>query len=666
MTRATARPTVMVDDARVRVTQPVVVRPTLPRILRPGDAAEIGVLVDNLRAGAGELTLEVALDDPDGTLELRSPTTATLPIPAGGQVRIPIQVRARTTGTPRFIARARITPAQGEPQADAVALPLPIEPERTAIERVAVYGTLADDGAAVLPFAVPRDADPNFGGLTLAIGTTLLGELEDAARYLVDYPYGCVEQTSSSLLPLIPLRALNHSHALGIADTTEYVEAGVARLRSMQLPSGAFGYWPGAREPSVHGSAYATWVLGRAAAAGFRVPDKTLERARAYLRGVVEAWAEQAAPSRGRDIEIAFALASLAEAGEAPEAALTKLHERRLDLPSFARALLLLAIHHQDPSDPRAAAMLAELRSFIDEREASARIESATLWTWYWDSEVRSSALVLLAMLALEPEHPLVVKLARGLLDARRGGRWASTQENAYALLALADYAAVYEAEEPAFEGRIWLDRRVLARVEVAGRSPEFERAFTPIAALLAADPQDPDASRLILERAGVGRMYYRVGLDWAPTATDPPARAAGLRVARSLRAESGELAEGQPIPAGTLLAMDIELETRSELTHVAIEAPLPAGLEAIDMELGKGRAAMQIRGARGWFVSHQELRRDRAVVFADRLPPGTHVHTVWLRATVPGDYRMPAARAEMMYYPEVYGRTTATRVVVE
>jgi uncharacterized protein YfaS (alpha-2-macroglobulin family) len=274
--------------------------------------------------------------------------------------------------------------------------------------------------------------------------------------------------------------------------------------------------------------------------------------------------------------------------------------------------------------------------------------------------------MMLSAMLALDPQHVLVPKLARGLLDARRGGRWSNTQENAYALIALAEYARIYEADEPNFEGRVWLDRTAVAKVRVQGRSFAFEEGFTGMPALLEADKADPTASRLLLERAGIGRMYYRVGLEWASTATDLPARSEGLRIDRTIRDESGPIASGRPIPAGTLLAMDVVINTRSELTHVAIELPLPAGLEAIDMGLGKGTAAMRISGSVGRFVSHQELRRDRAVVFADRLAPGEHLHTVWLRATTPGEYVMPPASAEMMYYPEVYGRTASARISVD
>ncbi|MFV8755700.1 alpha-2-macroglobulin family protein [Nannocystaceae bacterium ST9] len=655
------------SDARVRVTRPVIVRAALPRIMRPGDTAEVGVLVDNLRAGAGEVEISVALHEAEGTLELLSPATATLAIAAGEQVRVPFQVRASKSGTPSFEARATVRPKQGKPEADAIRLPLPIEPERTLTDRVAVYGTLDDDGAALLPFELPDEIDPAFGGLSVSIGSSMLGGLEDAVAYLVEYPHGCLEQTSSSLLPLIPLGTLAGTYPLGITDTDAYVEVGIERLRTMQLPNGGFAYWPGGSEANRYGSAYATWVLGRANRAGYDVPVAMYDAALGYLAVEIDEWLTATAPTRGRDIEIALALAALAEIRAAPTAAIDKLHARRQGMPSFSKAMLLLAMHQQLPGDPRVKELLGELRSFIDEREAIARVEDGNsgLWTWYWDSSVRSSALALMAMLAVDPEHPLVPKLARGLLDSRRGGRWSNTQENAYALVALADYAAVYEADTPRFEGRVWLDRTAVARVKVEGRSFEFTEGFTGMTALLAADQQDPDSSRLLLERAGVGRMYYRVGLEWASTASDLPARSEGLTIAHAIRSMSGEIAEGQPIPTGELLALDVDLDTRSELTHVAIELPLPAGLEAIDLGLGKGTAAMKISGQRGWWVSHQELRRDRAVVFADHVAPGTHRTTVFLRATTPGEYVMPPATAEMMYYPEVYGRTASRRVSV-
>ena len=90
---------------------------------------------------------------------------------------------------------------------------------------------------------------------------------------------------------------------------------------------------------------------------------------------------------------------------------------------------------------------------------------------------------------------------------------------------------------------------------------------------------------------------------------------------------------------------------------------PLPPGLEAVDTSLGKGGRARVIAGSQGWWVSHQELRRDRAVIFADALRPGEHRTTIFLRAIAAGSFEMPPAEAHAMYTPELRGNTARARV---
>ena len=112
-------------------------------------------------------------------------------------------------------------------------------------------------------------------------------------------------------------------------------------------------------------------------------------------------------------------------------------------------------------------------------------------------------------------------------------------------------------------------------------------------------------------------------------------------------------------------LALDLTLSADAPLDYVVLEVPLPAGLEAIDTSIGKGRRAMTLGGASGWWASHHELRADRALIFADRLPPGERHHTLYLRAATPVDFVMPPPHAEAMYLPEIHGHGVARRIRV-
>jgi alpha-2-macroglobulin len=98
-------------------------------------------------------------------------------------------------------------------------------------------------------------------------------------------------------------------------------------------------------------------------------------------------------------------------------------------------------------------------------------------------------------------------------------------------------------------------------------------------------------------------------------------------------------------------------------LSYVAVEAPVPAGLEPVLDDLGQGHAASLLRGSR--LAGHQERHPDRVLLFIDRLSAGEHQHTVQLRAITPGDYALPPARAEAMYAPEICGRSTGARLIV-
>ena len=70
-------------------------------------------------------------------------------------------------------------------------------------------------------------------------------------------------------------------------------------------------------------------------------------------------------------------------------------------------------------------------------------------------------------------------------------------------------------------------------------------------------------------------------------------------------------------------------------------------------------------RAGGGWWVDHKELHGDRVLLFVDHLAPGHHRIAIPLRATTPGIYRMPPARAESMYYPEIFGYTEGDEIRV-
>ncbi|HET6584128.1 MAG TPA: alpha-2-macroglobulin, partial [Nannocystaceae bacterium] len=254
---------------------------------------------------------------------------------------------------------------------------------------------------------------------------------------------------------------------------------------------------------------------------------------------------------------------------------------------------------------------------------------------------------------------PRVEKLTRGLTQLRGEGRIANTQERAYALLAFAEYARRKEPDAADLAADVWIGPRALPGVELRGRSaPAVERRSRLVA------PRRGEVGRVTVRREGSGRLYWRVGMTWTPKDAGKRPSAHGITVDRSLRTRAGDVGEAE-IPAGELVALDVAISVDVATRYVAVDLPLPPGLEAVDDTIGAGRRARVLAGGRASWVSHQELRRDRAVVFADALGPGLHRTTVFLRATTPGRFAMPPAVAHAMYMPEIRGHTAEARVVV-
>ncbi|MFO0634578.1 MAG: alpha-2-macroglobulin family protein [Nannocystaceae bacterium] len=656
-------------DARVRVTAPLVVRAVTPRILRPGDRAELAAMLQNLGGPDGEAELSLSIVRGKQHVELVEPPALGVSMVAGGQAKLPFVLQAKSAGEVELELRASLAAGEGAPKLqDAVRATFEIAEPKELRQFAAAYGSIEDDGAFAVALARPRDLGRSGLDVDVELAGTMLAGLEPMARDLATYPYGCVEQTSSGLLPLVALRGLSHQGFLDI-DVDEHVAAGIARLRAMQVGGGGLGYWPGASHVHVWGTAYALWVLEQLRAEGHAVPESLTEGMRNDLRARIGV--ELAQPTEGTTpaavwdrlgvdpVVAAMTAQALVAAGDRPVALVAALHEHRAELPIFAKALLLMASHALEPGSAAGKTLLAELREVVDVREGTATVRPGpTYYDEYFDTSARTDAMVLLALLMAAPDDDIIEPLARGLGELRGAGRLANTQERAYALLSLSRYARSRETVVPAMTAAAWIGERGGHEISLVGRTPKPGHERQHIAV-----PGAGEAPRVTLQRKGKGRMYWRVGMSWTPRDAGRSADAHGIAIARELR--TADARDVSRVTAGELVALDVTITVDRTQRYVAIELPLPPGLEAVDEGLGAGARARVLAARGGGWVSHRELWRDRALLFADSLSPGEHVATVFLRATTPGSFRMPAAVVHAMYAPERRGHTAHASVEV-
>ncbi|MDP2309011.1 MAG: Ig-like domain-containing protein [Pseudomonadota bacterium] len=676
-------------EADVTARLPLMVRPSAPRFLNFGDRVELPIVIQNQTDTA--LTVDLAVRSTN--LSLLSSMADPLPMgsaarggQAGRRVTVPandrVEVRFPAAAARAGTARLQIAAVSGT-YADAADVELPVWTPATT-EAFATYGTSDaasfDAGAERLTVAAPPDVWPQFGGLEVTVSSTQLQALTDAFVYLVKYPYDCNEQIASRLLGVAALRDVLgafESKELPPADVLQAtVAADIERLARRQNPDGGWAFWRRGDDGWPYLGVHVTHALVRAKAKGYTVEPTSYDRALGYTRTIeshLPRWYSREAKWAIR----AYALNVLSLAGQ-PSVAKAKalVAEAGVDQLGVESLGWLLPTLVEGKATKEVAAIRGWLGNHVTESAAGAHFVTS-----YSDgaqvllhSDRVADGVLLEALLRTEPKSDLVPKLVNGLLAHRTAGRWSNTTENAHILLALDRYFHVYEGVTPAFLARVWLGSGVAGERPFEGRSTERAQVDVPMAWL-----QDNGAQDLVVGKEGKGRLYYRVGLRYAPLDLDADAADYGFAVERRYEAiddpaDVTRAADGTwTFRAGARVRVRLTMATPMRRYHVALVDPLPAGLEVLNPDLAVTGALPQDPSAekspywwwaRTWY-DHENLRDERVEAFASLLWDGVHTYTYVARATTPGEFVVPPTKAEEMYSPETFGRGSGDRVIV-
>jgi uncharacterized protein YfaS (alpha-2-macroglobulin family) len=650
---------------------PLMVRPSPPRFLNHGDTFALPVVIQNQTDAT--MTVDVAVRAANATLTQGSGRRVT--VPANDRVEVLFPAAAAMPGTARF----QVGAASGR-FADAAEIALPVWTPATT-EAFATYGQI-DAGAVRQPILPPRDVIPQFGGLEVTTSSTALHALTDAVLYLAAYPFECAEQVSSRILGIAALKdVLAAFQAKGLPppqELTAAVDRDLALLVRLQNDDGGFPFWRRGDPSWPWVSIHAAHALQRAKSKGFSVPEPALARARTYLSRIEAHIPREYGPQVRRTI-VAYTLHVRAVMGDRdPGRARALFREDGIEGLTFEALGWLLPL--LDATD--AAAVVRHLENRVTETAGAAHFavsygESQGYLILH--SDRRADAVILEGLIAVRPASDLIPKIVTGLLAHRRGGRWENTQENVFVLLALDRYFATFERTTPDFVARVWLGEDYAGEHAFRGRTTERHQVDVPMAQVLA----QPGTRDLVIAKDGPGRLYYRVGMSYAPNDRRFAPADHGFVVERAYEgvddpADVRRDADGTwRVRAGARVRVRLTMVAPGRRYHVALVDPLPAGLEALNPALATTGALppappVEPADARPWWwwprtwYEHQNLRDERVEAFTTLLWEGVHRYDYVARATTPGDFVVPPARAEEMYHPETFGRGGTDRLIVE
>ena len=666
-------------EATVTVRKPIMVRPSLPRFANFGDAFEGSVMVDNLSDAPQKILTGVR----GLNVEITGESEKFVEIPAGESREVRFSMATEAVGLMRL--QFAVMSNAGR---DATELTLPVHYPATA-KAFADYGVV--DTATQRLLEPPTDALPDFGGLEVSLSSTALSGLEDAVEYLVSYPYECAEQTASRMLPIFALSdIINEFPIASVADKTKrdlLVADGIKRLLNKQNPDGGFGYWTkGESWPYLTNWVALSLLEGKAK--GYAVDAAALDRALNYVENFVR-HGHHTRWGRYYDwTSRAFGL-WLLSGEKRGEDLFDRVWGHRGDLPLYARAQLMTVAHRFGKTVERDA-LRAELDDAIVESAKAAHFAEnrseayASGLSVLMHSNVQTDAIVMMALLEVTPTDPILPKVMAGIMadrDPRLGGRWGSTHANAWALLGASRYYDTVEGAEPDFVARVWLDEDYASEAKFAGRS------MTTVDQRVAMTSVTGAKERVVtIAKDGPGKLYYRLGLRYAPKDLKLPAEDQGFLVYREYEAlpdAAGVLDKDAVqrsddgswiVKAGTDVRVTIHVVARDRASYVVVDDGLPAGFEGQNPRFvtsGAAAAHTTPTATPGrwwwpwWRFSHTDLRDDRMLLFADSMPAGVYSYSYTARATTIGRFHLPPIKAEAMYEPERFGHSASSEVRV-
>jgi hypothetical protein len=449
------------------------------------------------------------------------------------------------------------------------------------------------------------------------------------------------------------------------------VRYALQRLYADQKVDGGWGWFVQDASNALT-TAYAVIGLAEARTQGFQVSDAVIADAVDYLSSTLitpglnqESW---------RVNRQAFILYAMARAGEPDVARTTGLYESRERLHYYARAYLAQTLHIIDPEDTTRTDVLVS-----DLVNAAALSATGVHWTedeidrFNWNTDTRTTAIALSALVQLRPDSDLIPNIVRYLMVQRTAQAWETTQETAWAVMALTDWMVVSGELEGNYTYSATLNGETLAPNTAVDPTTVTDAQTLTVQV---ADLLKDEANRLAITRTdGTGNLYYTAHLRaYLPVPEIEPLDA-GILINRRYTLGTDTNTPVDTARVGDNVQVRLTVIVPHDLHYVVIEDPIPAGADAVNPELATSqqfgtRPELNSRNplSRGWgwwYFSNIEYRDEKVVLYSTYLPAGTYEYVYTIRAGLEGTYNVIPATGQEFYFPEVYGRSAGSTFTV-
>jgi len=676
----------------VITTKNLVARLETPRFLVEGDEVSLAAVVTNRTDREVSVKLDVAVEGQ--ALDLVGQKRTEVKVPAHRDLRFDFKAIARAAGEATLTLTAR-----GGDESDALKKTVPILIYGS--ERMVAQGSVQRGaGEQTLSFDVPAARNPDQTELVVVAEPSMAGVLVQSLPYLIEYPYGCVEQTMSRFLPAVMVRKTLQDLGVKLEDMAKppaegtlahpvsrhltpwwvspvyndrkldrIVRKGLKRLYDFQHGDGGWAWWRyGDSDPYI--SAYVVMGLTYARDADVRVDAGVLNRGVSYLDGVFKDRKKYPALALRAYLGYVLSLHGRVHPNE-----LNDIYKGRDELSPYGKSLLALALHKAGDK-ARAEQVVENLVDLAwDDPEngtASFKMPQSGWWWWYYD-RVETVSFALRAFLEIKPDDPKTERFARWLVLNRQGNRWHSTKDTAMAVYNLIGFMKSRGELDPDATLVVSVNGKEVKRVKITKKN-----LLKSEAVVLLSGQAVPTGKLTVSTRVeGKGTAYTAAFLSYFSKEKKIKASGNEIFVKREyykLTPKKGQrktwrgtitvrdydkatIAEGDQVTSGDLIEVKLTVESKNDYEYLVFEDFKPAGCEPEELKSG----GEYKHGA----YANKELRDEKVVFFLNRLAQGTQVLSYRMHAQIPGLFHVLPHRGYAMYAPRVRATSDSREMTI-
>ncbi len=461
---------------------------------------------------------------------------------------------------------------------------------------------------------------------SIEISTMPSLNIEQRLGYLIRYPHGCIEQTASAVFAQLYLNKLMSLPEDKQKQVQTNVEAGITRLKSFQLSSGGFSYWPGNTYANNWGSNYAGHFLVEAKKAGYAVSEGMLSNWISYQKQRANSW-NKSNSDNNNDLIQSYRLYTLALAGSPAKGAMNRLREdEKISRSAKWRLASAYAVAGMDKQAEKLIIGLSEVET-----------QPNTNYRNTFGSSTRDQAMILETLLELnqkEKAFELLMEIAKKMGDKNT---WMSTQTTAYSFIAVAKYAEQFK-----------LDEATNVTVNIAGNNSTV--TGTDFVNQVHITNADKTASISILNN-GEAPVFARIISSGTPIEGNEEAITRNINLKVMYKDMKGNTIDVSKLSQGSNFKAVVSISNPGQkgvYNELALTQIFPSGWEIINTRLDGSETASTE-------VSYMDIRDDRVMHYFDLDPNQAKTFTVLLNASYKGKFYLPSISVGAMYDNSIF-----------